>query len=183
MWRALLLLTLVPPALASQVFEESVSLEEVVRQSPVIVRVEPSGAAARVVVVPFVGPSGPVPDFQAHLDRLRVVEVLRAPPGLLKVGQDVEVGASDVEESLYLHERYYVEGISKSPIYPRYEQGLRPDAAQGRHIRFLRPCTVGTVAAFCLSVGDALVADADRERILALVKAHPWPGAVELPTP
>lgn len=176
MWRALLLLSLVPPALASQVSHRPASLEEVVRQSPVIARVEPAARAGRVVSVPMAGKDGPVPAFEVHLDRLRVVEVLRAPPGLLAPGQEVEVAPADVEDTLLLHRAYYVEGVSESPIYERYESGLPPEATRGRHILFLRPCAVGPQAALCVTVSGAAAADADRERILALAKAHPWLG-------
>lgn len=185
MWRALLLLALVPPALASQVFYETLTRAQVVEQSPVILRVEPTGAAARILTVPMVGPNGPVPPYQTHVDRMRVVEVLRAPAGTLKAGQEVEVGPPEMDDQLHMHRRYHVEGVSKSPMFGRHESGLPPEATRGRHIVFLRTCTIETETVLCATVRGAVAADADRDDVLALAAAHPWPEGAEIriPTP
>lgn len=170
-------------AMASQVFYEPVSLEEVLRQSPVIALVEPVEGGGRAVQVPMTGPSGPVLAFETRLARLRVIEVLRAPAGLVSPAQVVEVGAANLEQQIELHRSYYVDGVSESPIYPLYESGLPPAATQGRHILFLRPCAIGGEALLCGVVDGAVAAATDRERVLGLARAHPWLGGptVELP--
>jgi hypothetical protein len=124
----------------SKTHYEDVSLEEAVAQSDVVVVAAPAEPARRGVVVDIT-PAGKKkntemwPPFTRWLSRWVVREVLQEvlrDAQQLQVGDLVEVEAADADSQLELHKKYYVEKISKSPLYRRYTPPSDESAAPSR---------------------------------------------------
>ena len=98
--------------------------------------------------------------------RLVVVDVLQAPEGQVSPGQVIEVGRANLEMQRMMVWRYHADGISKSPIYQRY-QGPEVD---GRRVVFLAPCgTPGDEPGLCLSVSGGVESLEKQAEITALI--------------
>ena len=151
-----MILLLAMPAFATQEFHQPIDLEQLTRMSTAVAVVEEAQPSTRELVVPIERPGGPYPDYGTTLARVTVVEVLQAPSGLLTPGQVVELGAANAEETLDLHIEYYVNQMGISPIFPEYEGSLRGLPVPGKHIAFLRPCTIGPLETLCYSAIGAV---------------------------
>ena len=111
---------------AGQVHPEAVTLDEMLaRGVQYVLVVKPAESPSRTIQIPVKGGKcgDACPAFRVHIKRLVVAEVLRAPAGLKGlVGETIEVVPAGIGSEYGLHWRYYVEGVSKSPIIPFYER-------------------------------------------------------------
>ncbi|MDH5181776.1 MAG: hypothetical protein OEY07_19105, partial [Gammaproteobacteria bacterium] len=90
--------------------------------------------------------------FQFIVSTMTIVKVLR---GEAIAGENVEVYPADFDSQVELHRKYYLEGISKSPIYQKYEPVSRPQEGE-QYIVFLRRTKDGHWSFFCLGAGEGL---------------------------
>ena len=143
-----MLVLLIAQGVASQIHYKPITLSEVVAASPTIVVVEDADPSSRNIVLP----AGSV-SMEVHLMRLRVVSVVRCPPGQVSPEQIIEVGGPDLEYRLMMMHRYNDRGISISPIYAQYD-GM-PNT--GRRVMFLHPCGVaGGDLGLCMLADGAI---------------------------
>lgn len=117
------------PAHASEGREE-VTLQEVLARSSAVVLAEPATPSQRTVPVSITPPGErpndvTFPPYQRHLQRWRVQKVLFGPPAL--ADQVLEVDEAEWDMRLTVHRRYYVERVSKIPIYRGYSPSYRAD--------------------------------------------------------
>jgi hypothetical protein len=136
----------------TQVHFESVSLEDMVRRSDLIVvvqKLDPFAVLDSVSILPkgsefegrneppyyeppYVGASSEplldknYPPFVWQSYRFRVVEVLFEAGGAVKGGDTLLVAEAHAGRQLSLHRNYYLRGFRKSPICDRYETKLGP---------------------------------------------------------
>lgn len=122
----------------SQTHYQGVPLERVVQRCDVVVVAVPADPPRRTVEVDIT-PAGQKknkekwPPYTRSFSRWTVREILldaaptslvgaqRTPPKKpLQVGDVVEVESANARSELELHKKYYVERISKSPIYEQY---------------------------------------------------------------
>ncbi len=130
---ALLLTLLLWPGQAhlSQVHYESISLEQLVRRSEIVVIATPAGDAKTSKVV--VGKE--VPHFTYSERPYRVTKVLKGEL-TAKENKRLWVAGANLNQQFSLHKRYYIDKVSKSPIYARYQAG-KP-LGSGARLLFLR---------------------------------------------
>jgi hypothetical protein len=169
MW---LVLLLSHPGTASQVHPMPVTLPEVVARSPVVVLVEAAGPA-RPLRVPVQAPGGPWPDFQTVEEPLRVVAVLRAPPGPVQAGAVIAVAPADADEDYAIHRSWHVEGVAESPFRAEYAGSLAGAPRPERWLAFLRACAIGGHQGLCATAAGAVEAEAQREAVQALLPPTP----------
>lgn len=156
----------------SKTYYEDVTLEEVVARSDVVVVAAPAEPARRGVVTDIT-PAGEKknpewPPFTRWLSRWVVHEVLLdmlRDAQRLQVGDVVEVEAADADSQLTLHKKYYVEKVSKSPIYPRYTPPLEESAVPSRILLLRRR---GDGLRFAISGGIEILER--RDAVEALLK-------------
>jgi len=115
----------------SQVHYRAISLEQVVARSELVVIATPAGER-RNVEVPI---GGDAPAFGYSEHPFSVSAVLK---GELRASEKetLWVAGANLEQQFGLHKRYYLEKISKSPIYSRYEPKRAP--GEGARVLFLR---------------------------------------------
>ncbi len=113
-------------AAAGQVHIDPAELKELVREAEVVVVARPADPLTRKTTIDIT-PKGKKPDAEKYPPYVRVktrwevVEIVRAPKDAgLAEKKVLEVDDADFGSQLDLHRRYYVEGLSKSPIYRRY---------------------------------------------------------------
>lgn len=110
----------------SQIFYDEISLADVVRSAGYVLLVRAADPPARTETIAIDRPSregGQCPPFTMNIARYEVLEVLYArgyddaeePSGI------VEVASANWELELDLHIGYYVNGMSKSPLYYEYK--------------------------------------------------------------
>lgn len=109
---------------------ETLTLEDLVNSSPVIVRAVPDGAPRMKRVVfdesslPRSHPLRPPAELKIPLHPFRVAQTLKASR---PVAERIEVMTRDAEQSLDWATRMHRDGVSKSYIVPRYDSGLGQD--------------------------------------------------------
>ncbi len=131
---AALLLTLVlwpGQAHLSQVHYESISLEQLVARSEIIVVATPAGDAKTTKVA--VGKDAP--PFSYSQRPYRVSDVLKGSLSA-KDKKRLWVAGANLTQQFSLHKRYYIDKVSKSPIYERYEAAT--PVGSGPRLLFLR---------------------------------------------
>lgn len=125
---ALALLLVGPEAQVSQVHYESVPLEELVGQCGVLAVVTLAEPPMRQVTFTWTERDEAGIERQGQhgvvFQRFLVGEVLKAPAGALSPGQLVEVHHPDVVDGLQLSLEYELSGLSISPIYFAYDEGV-----------------------------------------------------------
>ena len=163
---AALLLTLVlwpGQAHLSQVHYESISLEQLVRRSEIIVIATPAGDAK----ISKVAVGKDAPDFTYAERPYRVTKVLKGELSA-KENKRLWVAGANLSQQFSLHKRYYIDKVSKSPIYERYEAG-KP-VGSGARLLFLRRIEFQGVAKMAASVFAAEEHMAQRAAVEALLK-------------
>ena len=115
----------------SQIHYQTVTLAELVERSELILIVKSAKPAQRQINIP-IGAPGPdslvaagqqkkeAPAFVRVLSRCEVLGAL-SKAGAELVGKTIEIDSAHWQETLALHKSYYLEGISESPIYERYQ--------------------------------------------------------------
>jgi len=112
---------------AGQVHEESITLEELVREASVIAVVKPARKPRTPASVDITPPGKPRdtrrwPPFQFVIHEYEVVKVLKGAP----LGKRLRVHPADYDTALLVHRKYHVEGISKHWISRGYEPKQPP---------------------------------------------------------
>lgn len=152
----------------SRVHYQKVSLSRLVGWSELIVVAEPTGEGRRIEV-PIEGPGGKeVPAFVFSARPYRVHEVLK---GKLDdaARERLEVSGAYLGRKFSLHKRYYVERVSKSPIYDRYEPEKPP--TEGKRILFLRRVSFEGESRFVFTVSGAVEHLEARAKVAAALAA------------
>jgi hypothetical protein len=106
----------------SQIHFRDVSLEDLVSRAPVAVVVrlaDPPQRNEHVAVAQVTHDGKRCPDFVRPLTRLEVVESLTK--GGPAAGDVIEVESANASARLRMHTEYYVRGLSRSPVYSRFE--------------------------------------------------------------
>lgn len=120
-------------------YNETMSLEQLVRQSDAIVVVTPAAPATEKHEEPIVAAekqSPAFPPFVRVTHRYLVREVLKTSEPL-KPKQTLLVEVADVSTRREVHRRYHLEGVRKIPIYRSYQPRGTPDGGTGASIVFL----------------------------------------------
>lgn len=132
----------------SRIHYRSISLEQLVQCSELVLIVKTADPPQRKIPVP-IGASAPsdpaqkrreVPAFLRVQSRCEVQGALTA-AGAKLVGKTLEIDGSHWRQSLAMHKSYYLQGIRRSPIYERYQPAdapAEPDPADAPFIVFLR---------------------------------------------
>lgn len=106
----------------SQIHFRGVTLEQLVEQSQLVLVVKPAQPAQRKIEI-AIGQDAQgreAPAFVRVLSRYQVEDALSF-AGKELVGKTIEVDGAHWQQSLSLHQSYYLKGVSKSPIFQRYE--------------------------------------------------------------
>ncbi len=108
----------------SQVFLESVGLDELVFRSPLILVVRRDNPPIETEVTEIHPDKERYPPYVATLDRFIVEEVLKGKR--LAADQALTVRQANSAWDLELHKQYYIHRMSESPIYDAYKPGNVP---------------------------------------------------------
>jgi hypothetical protein len=127
-------------ARASGMYYDALELVDMVDEASVVVVAKRAVPATTMEMIPIVPPGQKpevekYPPFSRVKSRWVVVETLKAARKISR-GATLEIDGADWRRKLDLHRRYYVEGVSKSPIYRRYK-GAKIEN-QDQAILFLR---------------------------------------------
>lgn len=117
---------------------DQIELKDLVSRSNVIVIVEPASpptVKTEIAIAPKGGSIAKYPPYTRIRSRYVVKEVLLARGTKLEPGKTIEVDAADFDTRLTVHQRYYLEGLRKIPIYTYYSP--QKEAAEGAAIVFL----------------------------------------------
>jgi hypothetical protein len=131
----LLLATLLAPRRAEmgQIHIDEANLDQLLAQTPIIAVVEPGEPFMQRHSLDL---GQGIPPYEYAVSTYQVVEYLR-PPRAAAEGETITLTGFD-DETLDLHLRYYVQGVSKSPIWRSYIPAHPPATATERQILFLR---------------------------------------------
>jgi hypothetical protein len=135
---------------------ENVSLGQVIDRADLVVIADEAAPRRRVITM-VIGKKAP--PYRRTLRRYLVREVLRGDAGL--VGSTLEIDGADWRRALKNHEQLHLRGLSKSPLFRRYDA----PPLQTRAILFLSRDGDGVRFA----VDDALEDPGRRDEILALL--------------
>lgn len=115
----------------SRVHYRSISLEQLLQWSTLVVVATPAGARRATEI--DIGSGAPAFGYAEH--PFRVTEVLK---GSLQDKEKAElwVAGANLGRRFSLHKRYYLDKVSKSPIYDSYE--AKKDPGEGARVLFLR---------------------------------------------
>jgi len=148
----------------NQTHYEQVPLEWVVQHSQHIVIARPENPFMTREQMPIKTSKKGVPPFTRVQFHYTVLSELKGRRDW--VGRSIAVDGNDWRGQLSLHTRYYVEGVSKSPIEPEYDSSLKPGEKPREVILFLRVTADGPQ----LAVGNAMESIKQQDRITALIK-------------
>lgn len=123
------LLLLPREAHLSQVHYRTISLEQLVERSEIVLIVKTAKPDQRQIQVPIGKDkkNQEAPAFVRVLTRCEVQRTL-SPAGAELVGKTIEIDGAHWQGTLAMHRAYYLEGMGISPIYERYEPADRADA-------------------------------------------------------
>ncbi len=126
----------------NQVFLDEASLQQLVAASEIIIEVKP--------LVPFTGTekiaikgyntrekTGRIPDFETGYYNVEIIRVIQNRNNTDLSVKKIKVYPAFTSETLNLHERYYAEGISKSPIYECYNSSIKDERMLQNESSFL----------------------------------------------
>lgn len=111
----------------SQIHYRGVTLAQLIEQSDLVLVVKPARPPQRKIEI-AIGKDAQgheAPAFVRVLSRFQVDAAL-SDAGRDLVGKTIEVDGAHWQQSLSMHQSYYLKGVSKSPIYPRYEGAVAP---------------------------------------------------------
>lgn len=119
---------------------DQIDLKDLIARSSVIAIVEPATpptVKTEIAIAPKGGSTEKYPPYTRIRSRYVVKEVLHAQATKLEAGKTIQVDAADFDTRLTVHQRYYLEGVRKIPIYTYYSP--QKPAAEGAMIIFLSP--------------------------------------------
>ena len=102
----------------SQVHYEDISLEDLVGYAQFILVVEKEDPFENKETITFNSPK--CPDFEKISHNFKVMEIIKSMDENLKPGDSIKAFQAFAELRLDIHKQYYLEGVSKSPIFPEY---------------------------------------------------------------
>jgi hypothetical protein len=169
-----------------QVHFETVTLQQMMAMSPVIVH------ARRKTAAPIQNkfqPGAPVEPYEYGEKTYGIIEILRGPKDLACNNEIVVTGFDPA--LLRLHIDYYLRGLSRSPVFPHYkpEHPVKP-GNDDESILFLKPIAfllrddtgnltieVSALAPACRGAHEAPLREKD---IRSRLKVHPAPERIEI---
>lgn len=114
---------------------DQIDLDALVRRSSIIAIVEPATPPTKkseIAIAPKGGSKEKYPPYERTQYRYVVKEILSNRAGTkLTAGKTIEVDVGDFQTRLTVHQRYYLEGVRKIPIYSYYRPSERPDGGEG----------------------------------------------------
>ncbi|MBL8924220.1 MAG: hypothetical protein JNJ54_35530 [Myxococcaceae bacterium] len=150
---------------------DEIDLEALVKRSSIIALVEPASPPTKkteIAIAPKGGSREKYPPYERTRHRYVLKELIHNRSGTkLTPGKTLEIDVGDFDTRLTVHQRYYLEGVRKIPIYSYYRPSPRPDggAATGQIIFLTRSGDGWEFAA-----SGAIEHPAMREAIEALLK-------------
>jgi hypothetical protein len=117
-------------AYLSQIHYRGISLEQLVERSQLILIVKAASPAQKQINV-AIGKdqkNREAPAFVRVLSRCEVQGAI-TPAGAELVGKTIEIDGAHWQQSLSMHRSYYLQGLSKSPIWERYNPEPPPGPA------------------------------------------------------
>ena len=102
----------------SQVHIEDISIEDLVGYAQYILVVEKEEPFMNKETITFENPK--CPNFEKISNNFKVIEILKSMDENLKIGDSIKAFQAFTQQKMELHKKYYLEGESKSPIYPEY---------------------------------------------------------------
>jgi hypothetical protein len=148
----------------SQIAYRYIDLKELVKQSALILvvsRTEPDSSEE----IP-IDATGKHPPYRRYKNHFHVLEVLRNGTELkIDKGPISVLGAND-DDQYFIHQSYYLQGVSESPIYDAYKPKNAADATGDLLIIFLNTRPDGQLQ---FSVESAIESIEEKPRILKLL--------------
>jgi hypothetical protein len=165
------------PAPGSEVSYRKIPLARVLQRSQLVVVVKRAKPASTREAVDITPPNktrdrAKVPPYTRVVERFEVLRVLYPRAG--SPGKTIEVVGANDEYDLQAHRRYYVDGVSESPIHERYQSPTNRSVQRAATmILFLAPLSKNA-RRHRFVVEQALEAATEEQAILrALATAHP----------
>lgn len=123
----------------SQVHYREVTIEEVVKNSGVIVVVKAAKPFFTEKIFPIHEDQKKYPPYHQITHHYKIVKILSDKRGVLKTGQVINVDQTTASNDFESHRMYYLEGFSESPIVYAYrrEGRVSNNLEEGNHILFL----------------------------------------------
>jgi hypothetical protein len=122
----LLFITFTGLTYSNQIFYDEIPLKRVVEMSEIILQVKRSFPIEHTKEIPVIGINKRFPDkmypFREISYNFTILKVLmNSSKRELKPNDNISVLEAFNSEKRSIHERYYLEGVSKSPIYETYK--------------------------------------------------------------
>lgn len=116
----------------SQIHYRGISLAQLVERSDLVLIVKPADPPRRRVEIAIgMDPRGQeAPAFVRVLSRCEVQGALSA-AGAELLGRTLEIDGAHWQQSLSMHRSYYLKGMSKSPIFERYQPEAPTSESEG----------------------------------------------------
>jgi hypothetical protein len=156
----------------SQIHYQDISLQDLVDRSALILVVKTAKPGQRQIQIPIGKDRSnkPAPPFTRVQVRCEVQAALSEGAAAL-VGKTLEIDGAHWEQSLSMHKRYYLQGMSISPIYQHYRAAEEPTDAKdpgAPYIVFLRR---EGKDGYAFTVDGAIEHVNQREAIEAIIRA------------
>jgi hypothetical protein len=153
------LLVAVSPATANQVHYQPASFDQLLSRAQLVVVVRRAKPAFTVELVDITPPgqrkdAAKYPPYRRALWQFNVQKVLH--PLTAKLPKAIVVLDADDASGLDLHRRYYVEKVSKSPIYERYQSKTSVRADKANEVILFLVELPGKPRRFGLAVSGAI---------------------------
>lgn len=131
----IILFLFISSAPGNKVFLRTIPLEQLVRLSDMILVVRPLKPfmASESIKIPGYNKresSKIIPDFQTHSLNVEVLRVVSDRLHKNLTGAKIAIYPAYAQEGLYLHTKYYAEGIAKSPLNYRYDSILSEESLE-----------------------------------------------------
>jgi hypothetical protein len=137
----------------SRIYYHDLTLKDMVTSANAIYVVIPSDPFMKVEEIDIRNPvqrimPGSKKKYPAYQQSYYCIEIVETLIGHEQKGA-VQILDADNESRFDLHKRYYQEGLSKSPVYERYTDGLTDMARQANMIVFLSQPADGKMQLVC----------------------------------
>jgi hypothetical protein len=136
----LMLLFLLPAeAYLSQIHYREEPIEEIVKNSGVIVVATAAKSFTTEKIIPIHEDQKKYPPYHQITHHYKIIKILSDKSGVLKTGQVINVDPTSASNDFESHRRYYLERYSESPIVYAYrrEGRVSNNLENGNHILFL----------------------------------------------
>jgi hypothetical protein len=123
----------------SEVFYKKVTIDEIIKQSSVIIEVSSCKPFSSEKIIPIHPDQKKYPPYHQITFHYQITTVLYDENQLLSKGQKIDVDPSNASDNFESHRMYYLENYSESPIVSAYRpQNRKSSDPEGRIILFLQ---------------------------------------------